>query len=485
MDAPGYTVTIGNTPAVSFTAPGTSNGFMAGFVRKPTLDEPKVVFSLTDFAEKCGGRITGNPHLYDSVDTAFREGASAIYIAPIQGDGAAAATKDLIDGASKVALTVTAVVPGDWGNDLKLVATAAGGKYTLTLSYEGTVIAVSPSLEDLDDAVAWAAEAASDWITIVNPKTPEAANPKTQTIELEDGDDDFTAVDDDNLETALDLFNRDLGPGQVAAPGFTDAAMHEKLLAHAAANNRRALIDLEDGATPEELAEAAVALSAVPDEAARFGAALAPWATVPGLSSSTTRTVPYSAVQMGLIARAEGAGHNPNEAAAGKKRGSARFATGLTQAFTDAQRATLNDAGVISAILVRGVVTTFGNRTLVNSTEDSNWKSFSASRLVMAVAAEAGRVLEDFEFSQIDGHGYVFKELEGELNGRACIPFYLANALYGTTPAEAFVVNTGPDVNTPTSIEAEEIKAQIALRVSPTGERLNVEIVKVSANESL
>jgi hypothetical protein len=103
----------------------------------------------------------------------------------------------------------------------------------------------------------------------------------------------------------------------------------------------------------------------------------------------------------------------------------------------------------------------------------------------MGVAALASEVLESYDFEQIDGHGYVFKKLQGDLSGAACMPFYLDNALYGTTPAEAFFVNTGPDVNTPTSIEAEEIKAQIGIRVSSTASFLEVEVVKVPIGESL
>jgi hypothetical protein len=65
------------------------------------------------------------------------------------------------------------------------------------------------------------------------------------------------------------------------------------------------------------------------------------------------------------------------------------------------------------------------------------------------------------------------------------MPFYREDALYGALPEEAFAINTGPAVNTPQSIEQEEIKAQVALRISPKGGLLKAEIVNVPISESL
>lgn len=479
-DAPGHVVTIGERPAANAAAPSTANGFAVGYTERGGLD-PILVLSLADAENKLGGRLTDAPVFYDSLDTAFREGATAVYAKRIVGTGAKAANKALVQEDGKTVILLTALSVGSWGNGLKVTSAASGEGFILTIKLDEVTVETSPVLATAAEAIVYLNE---------NSEYVEAAagekegDPKNQTVTLAEGDDKHGSATTGNLEEALAKFGRDLGPGQVAAFGFTSEAVHKALLAHATSNNRRALLDLEDTDDEGDLAEASTKLRTVENSGARFGGAFAPWATIPGLSSSTTRTVPYSAVQMGLIARSEGEGNNPNKAAAGK-RGRARYATGLTASFTDAQRATLNDAGVNAAILVRGIVTTFGNRTLTNPTTDSNWKSFSASRVIMGVAAKAGDVLENYDFEQIDGHGYVFKQLEGDLSGNACMPYYLDNAFYGQTPQEAFQVNTGPDVNTPASIAAEEIRAQITVRVSPTGERLEVEVVKVASTESI
>lgn len=478
MPAPGHVVSIGDRAASPVAAASTSNGFLVGVSERGSVDEPIKAISLADAVDKIGARQSANPYLYDALDCAFREGASVVYIARAVGAESDTAEQDAVDAEGKTAFTVAARSPGDWGNDLTVAITLSGGSVTLVVKEDGTTVETSPALGTNAEVVEWGKS--SPYVTVTIGEA-EAGDAKTQTLELEGGKDDVAGVGTTQIETALDTLTNDLGPGQVAAPGFTTEAIHKALLEHAAATNRRALLDDPVETTKSELLSHAGALRG---PVARYGALLASWAYVPGVSLGTTRKVPYSGLQMGIIARSEAEGNNPNRAAAGP-RGKSRYATGLVTTFTDAERGELDEGGVIASILVRGVVTTYGNVTLVNQTTEPNWKSFSASRLVMGVAAAASAILESYDFEQIDGHGYVFKKLQGDLSGGACMPFYLDNALYGTTPAEAFFVNTGPDVNTPGSIANEEIKAQIGIRVSPTASFLEVEVVKVPTTESL
>lgn len=453
---------------------------MIGVCAKGPTDEPIKAISLADAIDHIGERVTANPYLYDALDCAFREGASVVYIGRAVGAEAAVASKDAVDASSKKTLKFLAKSPGEWGNGLKADITLTAGSIVVVVKLDGTVVETSPSLGTNAEVVEWGKT--SEYFDVEDTSAgEEAGDAKTQSITLAGGKDDVAGVSTAQIETALGVLTKDLGPGQVAAPGFTTEAIHKALLTHAAANNRRALLDDPIATTKAELISHATALRG-PN--ARYGCLLGSWAIFPGVSLGTTRKGPYSGIQMGLTARSEAEGNNPNKAAAGP-RGKSKYATGLVTLFTDAERGELDDAGVIASILVRGVVTTYGNVSLVNQTTEPNWKSFSSSRLVMGVAAKASEVLESYDFEQIDGHGYVFKKLQGDLSGAACMPFYLDNALYGTTPAEAFFVNTGPDVNTPTSIAAEEIKAQIGIRVSPTASFLEVEVVKVPTTESL
>jgi hypothetical protein len=478
MRAPGHTTTIGDRAASPLAATSTSNGFVVGVCERGPTSEPIKAISLADAVNSIGERVSANPYLYDAIDCAFRDGASVVYIGRAVGAEVATASDTAVDAGGKTAFTVAAKSPGSWGNDVDVAITLTAGSVVLVVKEDGSVVETSPSLGTTAEVVEWSKS--SEYVTItVGDET--AADAKTQTVELQGGKDDVAGVSTAQIEAALKVLTKDLGPGQVAAPGFTTEAIHKALLTHSAANNRRALLDDPVSTTSAELISHATALRG-PN--ARYGCLLGSWAVVPGVSLGTTRKVPYSGIQMGLIARSEGEGNVPNRAAAGP-RGKSRYATGLVTTFSDDQRAELDAAGVIASIMVRGVVTTYGNVTLVNQTTEPNWKSFSGSRQVMAVAAAADIILEAFDFEQIDGHGYVFSDLQGKIEGGACMPAYLANALYGTQPDEAFFVNTGPDVNTPTSIDAEEIKAQIGIRVSPTASFLEVEVVKVPTTESL
>jgi len=481
----GEQVTLGERPAAKAAAPSTSAGFIAGFTERGNTDGYHFCISPTDAENKLGGRLVGDPEVFDCIDAAFNEGASVVYVTRVTGDNPVAAKKDFADAdeAPKVSLTFTAREVGEYGNRIKVQVATAGGKTKVTVSFDEEVVEATPEFETQDAVVAWVNEN-SNWITAA--KGPSAKLPKSQTLALAGGDAKTGTADGGNLVEALNRLVKDLGPGQVSAPNFRDEEGHLALLATSILNNRRALLDDEKEATKDELVENATPLQAAPGKGARRGAYMAQWAIIPGLTQGTTRQVPYSGVQMGIIARSEAEGNNPNKPAAGRKRGKARWALGLVNTWTQEEIAELDDAGVTCAILAGGVPCTFGDRTLIDQDEESrDWRSFAASRLVMAVSELTRQVLMGFEFEQIDGRGLVFSDLAGQISGRACMPFYREDALYGALPEEAFAINTGPAVNTPQSIEQEEIKAQVALRISPKGGLLKAEIVNVPISESL
>lgn len=478
MGLPGYIVTIGDRPAQSVTAGDTSNAFMVGFSEKGSTQQAIPVYSPADAKAKLGERLSAEPLGYDSIDAFFGEGGTVLYFSRID-PGAVTASKVAEDSESKKTLKFSAVSPGSWGNNIKVAFTTSSEKTAIVVKYNGTVVESSPTLESLAEILAWVAESS---YVVVADETESSKMPKTSEITLASGTYSPSSATAEQVEAAITRIDKDLGPGQIFAPGQTSEAIQKALLAHAAANNRRAITDAASGSTAAQIAEAATKLRGTN---ARFACMVAPWAVIPGVALGTTRTIPYSAIYAGQISRTEAEGFTPNKAAAGKKRGRAKYATNLQSAFTATELETLNNTGVIVAKKVRGVPTTYGFRSLVNPVTDPNWINFPASRLVMGIAAKAGEVMENYEFEEIDGHGYIFGDLKGELSNVACRPYFDKNSLYGQLPEEAFKVETGPDVNTEETIAAGQIKAQIAVRVSPGGEELSVEIVKVPITESL
>jgi phage tail sheath protein FI len=282
------------------------------------------------------------------------------------------------------------------------------------------------------------------------------------------------------MVTALGDFTAEYGPGQVSIPGQTSSTVGLGLLAHAEDRGRTALVDLADSGTASTLVTAADALRTN----GRWGAAFAPWATIPGIAGGTTRTVPYSAIQAGLIARSDAVGNSPNVAVANQL-GKARYATGLTQdAWTEAEREDLNDAGVNVARVIGGVVTTYGYRSLANPVTDALWVQYSGSREVAYIAARAGAVADTFVFSQLDGRGLTIAEFGGQLRA-ICAEEYDRGALYGETFEDAAEVDVGAGVNTTATIAAGELHAVISVRVSPFAERVEIEIARSAVSVSL
>jgi phage tail sheath protein FI len=175
---------------------------------------------------------------------------------------------------------------------------------------------------------------------------------------------------------------------------------------------------------------------------------------------------------------------SPNVPAAGDN-GRAKYAIGLSQvAWTDADRQLLNDDNVDVFRQIGGQVTLYGYRTLVNPNSDTSWQWLSNQRLRLKITAEAEKVAEGFMFDQIDGKGQKIAEFAGALIA-VLLGYYNAGSLYGATPADAFSVDVGESVNTPTTLAAGELRAVLSMVMSPLAEVVKIEIVKVPVGQSL
>jgi hypothetical protein len=318
-----------------------------------------------DFTRIFGARQADSV-LHDAAETFFQEGGARLYVSRVVGPNPVAATRDLMnaDATPAATLRVAAKSVGAWGNELTVEVSTTGvtaGSFVLIIRRNGTEVERSPELADETAAIAWGDTATYVTVTdLAGAGDPAAA----AAAALAGGTDDRANAGDAQWAAALDRFGTDLGPGQVSMPGQTTQQRHVDTLAHAAARNRVGLLDLQNIATASTLRSAALALRTAAATNARFGGAFAPWAVIPGIAQGTTRTVPYSAVQAGLEARRDGQGLSPNVPAAGYP-WPARYAIRLAQwgqdaPLTEADRASLNDAGVNVARLVYGQIETYG-----------------------------------------------------------------------------------------------------------------------------
>lgn len=286
---------------------------------------------------------------------------------------------------------------------------------------------------------------------------------------------------DANVVSALDQFNKELGPGQVAAPGITSDAVYTALLAHAAANHRVALLDGANDADPAVVQAAHDAIQG--DANNRFGAFFGNWLIIPGLVAGTTRVTPPSAHVAGLIARSDRGG-NPNVPAAGSN-GVSNVAIDVAESFLTADADALNDGSVNVFRTVYGNVELYGFRTLVRKDTDPQWWQFSAARLYMAIAARSEVPLQAAVFAQIDGGRTRLAQLEGELTG-VLLGLLNEGALYGGSPTEAFSVDaTSQGTNPDAQIATGTVRAVVNVRMSPFAEVVRMELSKTAITDNL
>lgn len=474
---PAPTVIVNSGSNAPSSAPPTTTGtwFAVGLAEKGSTTEAIAIRSFPQAVTKLGARVAYGV-LYDSLQTFFKEGGSLAYVSRVVGPAAKAATVKAVDGSAAETLSLSAANPGEWGNNLSVVISQpSGSHFQLVVKLSGETKETSPVFATNAEAVAWALNSSYIRLADLGGATPAAA-----TKTLISGTDDRANITETHWTNALPLFLRHLGPGQVSMPGRTTATAQTNLLAHAKEKNRIAILDGENTATSASLVTQATTLRALAN--ARYGGLYAPWAIVPADPTTTgtvVRTVPYSAVQAGLTARSDGSSRNPNLAVAGDERGVARYAIGLSQApWTAAERDTLSEAGVNVARYLNGAVRTWDNVTLVNNLGDTTWLQLSNARLAMALNADAESIAEGHLFNQITSHEIADfgADLAGMLLG-----YFALGALgdpINDQPEDAYSVNVGPQVNTTETIGKGELHAVLGVKMSPSAEIIELEIVK-------
>jgi len=480
MTRPGVVVSSATAAPTLSVPTDTGVAFIATEAAMGPTEGPVRLNSLDQFVATFGQRVAGT-YGYDALDAAFHEGLGTAYVVRLaEGGVVAKESATTIAGEGNL----EAANPGTWGNGLSLVVAGSGEAFTAEVKLGTALVQKSLTLATTEALVAFLASGQYMRLTGVTKPTEK---PKAATVALKGGTDGTVPVSKaSTLAAALSTCRADLGPGQVLAPGKSSAEMHTAMLAHAAGTadagvNRVAFLDGPVGASEAELKTlAGTQRGSVQD---RYGALWAPWVQIPGLAPGTIRVVPWSSIQAGIVARNDAAGH-PNQAGAGSF-GVSRYATALNRTFTDAERENLLVAGVNTARSVYGVIESYAFRTLVdpNGTRGA-WRELNHARLNMAIVAKSNAVGEEIIFSQLDGRGHTLAKFNGMLAAELK-QLYDDGALYGDEPTEAYVVNTGPAVNPPAQLAEGVVKAVLSVRMSPHGELILIEIVKVPITVAL
>jgi hypothetical protein len=277
------------------------------------------------------------------------------------------------------------------------------------------------------------------------------------------------------LTAALSKFSSDYGPGQVTIPGVSSAAAHTALLAHANTTGRTVFLDLASNVTAAAASTTLTALAASPG--AKTAGAVVPWVKMP-VTGGGTRDIPGSVIGAGLAGRGDAFAGHANNAPAGDQGRGAGFidgATDVTVAYTDTELDTIHDAGGSAVRNILGTVQLFGWKSI---SSDARFKQLNAGRMAMQLASGIRAGAAAFLFRQIDGRGQLFAELEGFLRGYLG-PLWARNALYGAEADDAFEVNV-VDANSPATVTAGELRADVEVRLTPHAEKVTISVVTSS-----
>lgn len=478
MALPGSVVEIIDAAPPASATTDTGTAFVIGMAdRGPLtgqLTASDVFHSLSEWEAIHGSRQSYNSPEYDAIEAFFSEGGSSLYFARYAGATPVKASITLPASGSQG--TFYAASEGAWANGGTI--TIASGVVTIAV---GGVTEVSDTLSTVSDLVDFVAD--SEVVTYTPSVSVGTALSDSAARTLAGGTDDRATASTTHHEGALDRFGSDLGPGSVLAPGLTTGDAHTALATHARDNNRFAYCDAPDSATVATVAAAATAVRSLGSELARHTQVLDPWLTMIGTTAGTTRTVPPSGVQAGMAARTDAAG-NPNRATAGRN-GISRVALDVKYARSDTDRETLADAGVTVIRNMGGFVQTYDDVTPVNPTTDPEWLGAASNRMVMRIIADAYSIADGHMFGSVSGPADL-AAFNGDLKGMLAGWFNLG-ALYSPdgSAAGAFRVETGSAVNTPTTLAARQLRAALALKLSPNARQVVVQITNTPLQSTL
>jgi hypothetical protein len=451
------------------------------------------------------GRYTLNANvdstlLYDSLDVFFREGGSAAWVSRVQPTSTGVAATSTTTGGL---FLLTATGKGTWANSssssaagLILTITAStvnsATVYATSIAYNGVVLATAVGLGSNADIINWVnslpayqsmCTASSQSGTTVLP-----ASGSSVSVYMTGGTD--VAVADADTPAALAVFTDILGPGQVSFPGNTSVTTQGYLANHALAFNRVALLDAQNTPTAATIVtQASTVQSAVTDPS--YAAMFAPWVIVPGLvntnpavptSTVFNRTVPPVALAAALMARND-AHNDANVPASGTTAGLSTYSTAVSQTYSASDRGNLNSAGVNVIRLVPNinVIAMYGNRSLSFAPA---FQGLNNVRFRMQITRDLDSIGESFVFDEIDGKGQLFSFFNGAITGQLN-DYWSRGSLYGLSADEAFFVDTGESVNTPSTIANGQIIASVGVKMSPQAEFVTINITKYSVAANL
>jgi phage tail sheath protein FI len=462
--------------------------FVVGLAERGRTDAPILVRGMADVSLYLGNRPT-NSQVWDQLNTFFGEGGRQAWVVRVVGPAATKGTLTLKDRASGTpvdTLKVDAANAGAWSSQITIQVRdgSVANTFRITVYLNGVIVEDYTNIATPTDAVTKFAN--SPYVRLTNLGSATVApnnNPAVlAATALTAGVDDSGSVTATTYVTALSLFTKQLGDGAVAIPGMYGDTIWDGLIAHAAANNRIALLAATRSETVSNLITTASAKNS------EFAGLFAPWVQISD-GAGGVRAISPEGFVAGLRAKA----HyevGPWRIPAGAK-GIATTILDIDQTFTNAEFDSLDSAKVSIIKKVQNTIRLYGWNSL--SADRVNYTFLKDRDLLNFIVVSSEQILEEYLFAPIDGKGRLLGDIEAALEG-LLVPIADAGGLFamngsslepGIKRDPGYRIDTGPTVNTPATLSLNQINIQMLVRISPAGALIQLTIVKVASGISL
>lgn len=434
------------------------------------------VRSYAELLEKVGDPVSYSS-LHAGAQGFFAEGGGTLHLLRVVGPAAAVSSRIVQDRSGTPVNTarVDAANPGGWGTRIteEVVAGTAAGTFRWNVYFDGVLVESADNLASVAAAVT--AFGSSPWIRIVNLNSigsnplPVLHGPTA----LTGGADDRASVTPAMMTNAFARLGSSYGPCAVAVPGFPADLVGAALLTHVgdATHPRVALLAGDFDDTAAQLVTLAAALPAASGKHAAF---FGPWPVTPDGA-----IVPPEWYAGALRARAHATVGPWRAPAAGFSE--SRYFTRLSAEFTVADVATLT-AGRVNALVTAPGGGIELEEWLSLSTDRVNYTFLSVQDLLNAVAEIGRGVLGPRRYEPITDD--LLRGIQASMND-ALERYKNGGAFASRDGDRGYIVDIGPDVNTPTTLANNELKMRVGVRPSAVARFLTVEVVRTGFTATL
>jgi hypothetical protein len=476
MTAIGVQVTTKLSSGPSNTGTQSGRLHVAGLTEFGPVGKAVIVDSIAKYIAIFGNRTAYSSNLFDTARLYFEEGGNELVVSRATGPAAAKGSLTLKDSALVNTVKIEASDPGAHSTALTVQVASNGATFDVTIRRDGAIISTYLGVTSPADLVQRAAT--NPFVTVTSLGSVTAApgdNPAAlAATPLAAGTDDRANATAAQVIAALDAGTGAEG-GAVAAPGYSVSQIGSLLADHAARKGKVALLALPATATVAEAKAAAAALANDPNGA--YAGVFYPHLIIP--DGGATRTISPE----GYVAAVRARAHRDVgfwQVPAGD-RARTRWVLGTNVTIDIDANNSLGDA------LVNGIVTSGSNVRLYG------WQSLSADRenLGMLTARDAlnnltqsvKTILEPFVFDTNDSKGHLRSYIESAVVG-VLDPIAKRNGFYALTVDgqeldPGYKVSVDTSLNPLTAQAENKVVVAVSIRLSPTAQLIQVEIIKV------